>query len=61
MTGIAFASEHLGPSTPAVAAPIASAAEVALMRQRMELLRDVLISLSMQLVFRATILLRHWA
>jgi hypothetical protein len=61
MTSIAFASEHLGPSTPAVAAPIASAAEVTLMRQRMELLRDVLISLIMQLVFRATFLLRHWA
>jgi hypothetical protein len=61
MTGMAFASEHLGPSAQAVAAPITSASEVTLMRQRLQVLRDVLISLSMQLVFRATFLLRHWA
>jgi hypothetical protein len=61
MTGMAFAVEHLGPGTPAVAAPIAPAAEVSPMRQRIEVLRDVLISLSMQLVFRATYLLRHLA
>jgi len=61
MIGMTFAGEHLGPGTPAAAATMASAAEVTLMRQRIELLRDVLISLSMQLVFRATMLLRHWA
>jgi hypothetical protein len=30
------------------------------MREKLEALRDVLISLGMQLVFRATIFLRRW-
>ncbi len=34
--------------------------EATLMRQRMDVLRDVLIALSMQVVFRATFLLRQW-
>lgn len=61
MTGVAFAVEHLSSGTPAAARPTAAAVEVSSMRQRIELMRDVLISLGMQLVFRATILLRHWA
>ena len=61
MTGMVLTSEHLGPSRAAMAVSIASAAEVTSMRHRIEGLRDVLISLSMQLVFRATYLLQPWA
>ncbi len=52
MTGLAFASGHLDSSS--------WVSEVALVREKLKVLRDVLITLGMQLVFRTTILLRHW-
>ena len=60
MREMSFGSRQLGFGVRAVAVPIASASEVTLMREKLEVLRDVVISLGMQLVFRATILLRRW-
>jgi hypothetical protein len=60
MGALDFESGHRDLGVGAGRAPMASASEVALMRQKLELVRDVLISLGMQLVFRATILLRRW-
>jgi hypothetical protein len=60
MSELVFATRHFDPSVRAGAAPIAAVPEVASMREKLEALRDVVISLGLQLVFRATILLRRW-
>ncbi|MGA9884216.1 MAG: hypothetical protein WBQ34_10900 [Candidatus Acidiferrales bacterium] len=60
MSEIAIGNGQLVSSVRAGAAPITSASEVAMMREKLAVLRDVMISLGMQLVFRATILLRRW-
>jgi hypothetical protein len=60
MSALAPEFRQPGLGLTAAAVPVAAAPEVALMRERLEVLRDVVISLGMQLVFRATILLRRW-
>lgn len=60
MSATASQIRQPGFSVQAGAASIGPAPEVALMRERLAVLRDVMISLGMQLVFRATILLRRW-
>jgi hypothetical protein len=60
MSELAFADRHLVSGIQAEAGTIASASEEALMRDKVEALRDVLIALGLQLVFRATLLLRGW-
>ncbi|HVB85783.1 MAG TPA: hypothetical protein VNK23_03845 [Candidatus Dormibacteraeota bacterium] len=60
MSGLAFADGHSVSEIQAEAETVASAYEETLMREKMEALRDVLIALGLQLVFRATLLLRHW-
>ncbi|MGH9688139.1 MAG: hypothetical protein ACRD5K_13725 [Candidatus Acidiferrales bacterium] len=60
MSEIAIGNGQLVSSVRSGAAPIASAYEVAMMREKLAVLRDVIISLGIQLVFRATILLRRW-
>jgi hypothetical protein len=60
MSELAFADRHLVSGIQAEAGTIASASEEASMRDKVEALRDVLIALGLQLVFRATLLLRGW-
>jgi len=60
MSELAFADRHLVSGIQAEAGATASVSEEALMRDRVEALRDVLIALGLQLVFRATLLLRSW-
>jgi hypothetical protein len=43
----------------AMTVPFAESAQESSMRVRLEVLRDVAIALSLQIVFRATMLLRH--
>lgn len=60
MSALAPEFRQSGLGVSAAAVPAAAAPEVALMRERFEVLRDVMVALGMQLVFRATILLRRW-
>lgn len=60
MSELACADRHLVFGIRAEAETSASAYEEASMREKVEALRDVLIALGLQLVFRATLLLRHW-
>ena len=60
MNGLAFTDGHSVSGIHAEAETVASAYEETLMREKMEAVRDVLIALGLQLVFRATLLLRHW-
>jgi len=60
MSQLAFADGHLVSGIRAEAETNPSASEEALMREKLEALRDVLIALGLQLVFRATLLLRSW-
>lgn len=60
MSELAFADRQLVSSSRAEAGTTAAASEEALMREKVEVLRDVLIALGLQLVFRATLLLRSW-
>jgi len=60
MSESAFADSHLDSGIRAGARAIAAASEEALMREKLEALRDVLIALGLQLVFRATLLMRSW-
>lgn len=60
MSELAIANSHFESSIPTGATNDASAFEAASMREKLLLLRDVMISLAMQLAFRAAILLRRW-
>jgi hypothetical protein len=60
MSHLAIADTHFDSGSRAGAGTTASASEVGSMRERVEALRDVLIALGLQLVFRATLLLRSW-
>ena len=60
MSELAISDSHLDSGNRAEAGLIAAASEVASMRDKVEALRDVLIALGLQLVFRATLLLRSW-
>lgn len=59
MSEIAIGNRQLV-SSVAQAAPIALASKVAMMRENLAVLLDIIISVGMQTVFRAAILLRRW-
>ncbi len=60
MSEVAIGNGQLVSSVRAEAARVDSPSEVAMMREKLAVLRDIMISVGMQLVFRATILLRRW-
>jgi hypothetical protein len=60
MSNLAITNSQLESRVPRAVVRVASEFEVASMREKWETLRDVAIALGLQLVFRATILLRRW-
>lgn len=60
MSELALATRQFESSVPTPGGQVVFAHEVGSMRERLETLRDVMISLGLQLMFRATILLRRW-
>jgi hypothetical protein len=61
MTVLAIASGALDRVVRAGAEPIAPECKDASMREKFEVLRDTMVALGMQVVFRVTILLRRWS
>ncbi|GEM_PF-6847412 len=60
MSNLAITNSLFESSVPYSVVRVTSEFEVASMREKLEALRDVVIALGLQLVFRATILLRRW-
>lgn len=63
MSELALATRQFESSIPTPGGQVVfahEAHEVGSMREKLETLRDVMISLGLQLMFRATILLRRW-
>lgn len=60
MSELTYVSREFDLSNRPETTDMASVFEITSMREKLETLRDVMISLGLQIVFRATILLRRW-